>query len=680
MQDELRMVSDAKGRIQIDDRAAGKLWGGDGHALQLRYCDTQTQSVVELSACEWDHCRVTTLKRERHAVHHRYLFPHIGIGFEIEYALSGDSVRLRLPIASLREENSRYRAMSATPLPRFGRVANGEPGYLVLPNYCGSICRFNGEREHTQRSMFYGCGSDDQPNPTVMPIYGVVHGRAAMLGIVEDGKFDAQLIAEANRAGYYAAYVQFCFRDEPDDRIDDVDRALRLCFVGGEQAGYVGLAKRYRDYLLQDVGLEPLKQRVENNRVLRYYCESYSDFRVGLGKKLCAGPGTENDGDGTFQACRKFEHVKRVLTTLASEGIEKATIILVGWTQEGADGLYPTKFPADERLGGDIKLRDLVTFAQSMDYQIVSWDNYTDCYRRSPDFSACDVIKTADGSLYTPGWYWAGGLAYKICPEIGLEHALRSLPIIKDRYGFAGVYLTDAMPLALVKCHEAVHGHAATRRSMAEGYRRIASSVRQMMGGCHVENAHDYMADSCDAISRIPTQVAPGGRPGHKRFYDCFLGERVPFYQIAYHGIIQYHLYPPYDCDHALLNELQYGAKPRFEMHFPADRDDDVSLATWLPVIKQQYNLLCRDFGYLQYEFIDNHRLLDRNVSETTYTDQTIVIVNYGDGDYATADGVVPAKGYLIAGPQGKADHAMAVTVGCQVEPSPTDQPSASAV
>ena len=646
----LELESDAAGRITVRDTRTGKVWTGGRHNLSIRYFDRQTSAVQTTALRVSRGDRVDAQVPGRNRIVFAYSLPRLGLRFQLRVLLRGTGVELRIPTASIVERNRRYRLLSITPNPRWGAVAAGEEGYLFLPNRCGAICPFTTRHRATQRALFYGRSSPSQPADVSMPVFGVVHGDSAFLGIVTSGEFDAQHVAQthAGPRRLFSTYVSFVYRHQPGDSVDPVDRAVQYVFLAGDEASYVGMAKAYRSYVLKEKRVPSMRERAGRSAVLRYYYGAYNDIRLNLGMKQCGHPGQKNDGRGEFRIIQTFRDAMQSVRAVKEGGIDRAAFILVGCTPDGADGLYPTKWPPEERLGGATGLKELVRCARSLGYQIVNWDNYTDGYEISPDWSPDHIQKNRDGSRVTPHWYWRGGLAYKICPEWGMKLARQTLPRMKE-LGLKGVYLCDAMPIGLFPCFDPNHSHRPGRRSVAEGYRKIASLVRETFGGCHGENHQDYMADCVDAVSHVPVRATPARQipPARRTFHACFLSRLVPFYPIAYHGIVQYHLLPHWFHKDEFLNEIEFGAVPRNNPPMGADfRGYHQWLVRSLPVMKRQYDVLCNELGHLQYEFIDNHRQAARGVTETTYSDGTRIFVNYRREDVVCDRVKIPARGY----------------------------------
>lgn len=641
---------DCKGGLSVRDGRTGKTWLGTEY-LAATCFDVKNSAPKVFYPGHAHGFAVTSLKTGTAKQRTRFLYEHKDAGFKflVEYTLCRNSLEVRIPFSRITEDVKRFPLMSITPLPGWGGVRTGEEGYLLLPEQSGMICRFDKKKSGQLRNLIYG-RTGSQPNSTTMPVFGMAHGDSAFSGIITGGQFDTELIADVHTKSdkRNAAYIMFHYRHEKTDPVDPVDRSIRYSFLAGEDAGYAGMAKTYRQYLLKEKKIFPLKQRAKKNSTLDYYLKAYNDIRIDMGIKRSKGPGVKGDGKGRFIAGTTFEEAKEIIDAVKESGIDRATFILVGWTLDGADGAYPTKFPPDERLGGKKGLESLIRRAQSYGYQIVSWDNYTDAYELSPGWNKAFIQKNRDGSMVTPNWYWAGGLAYKICPEHGIFMFKKNIPRMK-KLGFNGVWLCDAMPIGLYACFDKNHMHTHTKRSTAEGYRKIAALAQKSFGGCHVENAHDYMAGVCDAVSCTPVRKGGAGKKKDALFYEYFFGTPVPFYQIAYHGLVIYHLYSientkKDDCE--LLREIEYGAMPRSEVPFTNPGGRSGWTAKWLPAMKEQYDVLCRELGRLQLQFIENHREIAPSVFETTYSDGTIILVNYTDRDYAHKGIVCKAHWY----------------------------------
>jgi hypothetical protein len=576
-----------------------------------------------------------------------FLAPKEGISFRIEYSLNGSMLEVSIPVSSIKENCQYFPLLSITPLPGFGAVQTGEPGYMLLPNYSGVICRFDKDISLTHSNMIYMQQSQWEDFAD-LPVFGVCHKNSAFLGIVTSGEFDTEIMTELNRGPerQNCIYPRLHFRYGKADEIDNVDRRICYHLLSDADADYAGMARTYRNYLLQAKNLQPLRNRIPKQPPLTNY-DSYGFIKI-----FCAGRSPQADGQGTMHITTTFAEVQKILQAIKDAGIEKASVILVGWNQEGHDGKYPTRLPAEPRLGGDEGLKRLVDFTKELGYQITFHDNYADGYQTSPDFAEADVITDRDGWPIRAG-IWGGGTSYIMCPSQMLQFAEKDLPRTKSM-GLNGKYYLDGTVQPPRICYDKRHGHPATRRAYCEGVKNIARLARKTFSGCEIENAVDFMSDSIDGIAQIITYKLP--KVQNTDFGRYFIDDIVPFYQIAYHGILQYRLHCPADhkkiygsAETGLLKEIEFGAMPRIELCYRHAPEIGHPVYTdYLAFMKKQYDILCSELGQLQLEFIEDHKSLAPNVFKTIYSDGTEVIVNYGKTSFTYGNHIVNPESYLV--------------------------------
>jgi len=569
----------------------------------------------------------------------------IGVKFLIRFVLDKDILRISIPHDEMVEDKKQSFALMSVELMPCGFAARtGEEGYLLLPNYSGVASRFKRREPQQHRFLLY------VPQPqwediTVLPVFGAVHGKAAYAAIVESGDFDTSVVASFNWGRRQANAVQpeFHYRYQHGDEVDPVDRVVSYHFLSGSEAGYVGMAKRYREYLIKTKGLVPLRAKALISSDAAYMCEAYGFLKI-----FCAGKVLLPDGSTQYRVYTTFAEALQILKRLKQEGLEKVRCILVGWNWDGHDGRYPTRFPVDQRLGGEAGLKRLIEAAKEMNYQLTFHDNYSDAYRCSPDWNEAIMIRDRQGDLY-PGGVWAGGQSYFPCPRLAAQRFMyRDLPRIMN-LGVNGWYYLDGTPRALRGCYDKTHGHPLNRRAEGEAIADQFQTVRAFFGGCAVEMPTAFVLPAVDEVAHIPYFGVWPLRPAFKSLID----EITPFFHIAVHGLIIYHLmdwrvYPRLfgSVINGILKEIEFGAMPRNEVSFrPSSFGNFQEHIGWM---KKEYEWICSGMGALQKEFIESHRKLDEKIFETAYSNGTRVLVNY-ENKPATSDGrTIPVKNHVI--------------------------------
>jgi len=497
----------------------------------------------------------------------------IGVRFLVKFILDKDVLRISIPYGELKESKAQSFALLSVELLPCGFAARtGEDGYLLLPNYSGLVSRFKRREPQQYRSLLY-VSQPQWEDITILPVFGAVHGKAAYAAIVENGDFDAGVVASFSwgERQAYAIQPEFYYRHHRSDEVDPVDRGVAYHFLSGSDAGYVGMAKRYREYLIKTKGVMPLREKAMVSPEAAYMCEAYGFCKIECARKI-----KTPDGSSRYRVSATFSEVIQILKRLKQEGLEKVRCILRGWELDGADGSYPAKFPIDHRLGGEAGLKRLIEAASEMGYQLSFHDNYSDAFRSSPDWDEAIMVRDRQGHLY-PGGVWAGGQSYFPCPRLAAQRFMRrDLPRIRD-LGVNGWYYLDGTPRALRGCYDQTHGHPLNRRAEGEGIVDQFQTVRAYFGGCAVEMPTAFVLPAVDEVAHIPCFGFWPLRPEFKSLVD----EVTPFFHVAVHGLIIYHLmnwsiYPRLfgSVINGILKEIEWGAMPRNEVRLPSLFDD----------------------------------------------------------------------------------------------------------
>ena len=467
---------------------------------------------------------------------------------------------------------------------------------------------------------------------SLMPIFGVKNQDGFTM-IIAEGMKCAFRMRVGVKDGHYYAIPRFVL--DGDEPFEDIS-LLKVEF--GKEADYSDMANYYREYQLNRGACVPLRERVKDNKYLEYAVDAL-EVRIRMGWKpapaLILEQTVENEPD--MKVACTFERVKDIIDGLKDAGVDKTQLCLVGWNKSGHDGRYPQIFPVEEKLGGEEKLRELISYAQENGYQIVCHTNSTDCYHIAEDFSEDIVIKNKDGSLQGEKTPWSGGKMYHLCPKKAIEFAKRDLPKVAD-LGFKGIHYIDVMSVvSLRKCYD--KNHPVHQGETSEIYREIANDCKTVFGGFASEGVFDFAADYLD----YGLYVAFGDN--NKSLFD----KEVPLWPMVYNGII---LSNPstttvnYPVKHPKnrLKLIEYGGRPSFyfyskfmenkgrDINWLGKEDiecgDEESLKEAIKSMKIAYEEY-KERRHLQYAHIVKHSEKEPGVYEVTYSDGSVIKVDY---------------------------------------------------
>jgi hypothetical protein len=487
--------------------------------------------------------------------------------------------------------------------------------------------------------------------PASIPVFGLVAengdgGRVAFGAIVTQGDFDAKLAV--GRSGktipYNHSWVQFLYRRQGQfsltggqpawlyepDRIGG-DRQIRFCFLTGESADYVGVATRYRDFLLQERGARQIGDDVPLIRL---------GFFLGIERRTWFLR--------EMVEMTTFDQTRAILDDLDAAGVSRLDVFLWNWNQAGVRGRYPQRVPVEERLGDEDDLRALAETVSERGQRLFLYDDYL---ISQPDgrgvFPYSDAIRGVDGLPVGDDGFSL------INPQVSLrKFAVHDIPRMAE-LGASGLWLDE---FAFLTVPDTNDRYPLSRESFAATWMQIADLTREQFGAVAMSGGNSYAILHSDAFDFVATDST------HYNLFD----ETVPLYQIVAHGLISYAGVPynlSNDGRRTFLRQVEYGAIPAFVLteasssllYRTAARDlYSTQYEFWRGEVIEQYQAM-EELAPLANQFIVAHARLAKGVYQTGYEDGTCVVVNYNESPYELETGFfgknpvsVPALDFVV--------------------------------
>ena len=643
------------------DRIPSALWRTHADSqLTFSYTDAKRRQIRETDPLT-EGARVT-YEPIQDGVRVVYSMPTRGFTITTDYILGRDYLEVRIPDDGFKEEKE-FLIVHLEVLPFFGAATDNDQGYMVFPDSSGAIAPFTRDHgRYAKQFEEYVYGPEDYPfseyspmttlnRQVPMPIFGLVHHDGAFLGVITEGEYDAKIVAAPSGyiVDYYRTNAKFIIRREflaplrRDANVQTVesarirtDRAVRYYLLDQEQASYTGMALRYREHLIDTLGLQPGRITDENGVAPMHI----RIFHAVLEDRIL------------------FDHLI-VLTTLAEareiverlqqSGVRRFDVTLVGWTQNGYAGRYPRRLPVERAIGGEAGLREFVRFANERGVRVYLQDNYIDAYDDNGGFSTRRDIVRSPSKLPITGFSRGFNRGrYLLSPLAALERfAARDIPIMAQ-WGVAGL---DFERFGWNLIFDRNDRYRAERADVAQAWSEIVRLSREHMGGAMVQGGNVYLLPLADKVSRTPLEETT----------HLFASRSIPFYQIAVHGIVPYFGWPSNlrsEPQRDYLKNIEYGAMPIFEL---TAKDSSLlkdavrynilfssKFDIWAERVLQEYNEQSVKMGYLQDVAIVDHRLLDTDVYQTAYEDGSRVIVNYRSTPWQSGDITVGPLDYVL--------------------------------
>ena len=345
------------------------------------------------------------LVRDEHTIAYTYrpdgftadiFFTEYGAGLSVEVSLAGehgDELLVRVPDASIREEQEGVYIATVSLCPMFGATyMDQEPGYMLVPDGAGALIRLTDKEERFPTGysqMIYGTDygfteggaayylwdeyeTTVSPHRVILPVFGMAHTgeHAGFLGYVEQGETRCSVEAHPNgamRVSYNRCFAKFLLRDvykQPlnqsgstkmdmveKDRIHH-DMAVRYFLLAGDQADYTGMAVRCREYLL-DTGRVKAGDTAYRTRI-DFIGSDREKFLVGTRPVVMT----------------TAEEASEILRELQLAGVTSTLVVYRGWQNGGLYGLPVSSFSADGAIGGNDAVRRLHSEVSRMGGQL----------------------------------------------------------------------------------------------------------------------------------------------------------------------------------------------------------------------------------------------------------------------------------------------------------------------
>ncbi len=543
--------------------------------------------------------------------------------------MSDGAMRLRVPVCDIPRDVKKLFVY----LQRF-QAQKGEDGYFIIP---------------TLREGNMGLFKFDDASKVYrvqMPFWGVKTPRGTTVAIAKGLALEYFLIEEV-KGGVHKLFPRYNIDKIDFDPYEDV---VIDFYDLGKEATYVDMAKKYRAYQLERGEVVPLKERVKNNQTLKYSVESpFVRIKMAVNKRpkglTDANSPLWDKIEHSLDIFHTFDSFIEIMKKMNVAGVKEADVCFVGWQTGGFDGYFPDLFPVEERLGGEAKMREAVEIGKSLGYHMTTHINNHNMYKRAKRWSENDVSKNRKGE---PRTYvvWPGGQAYHTCFQTICDRFIDSdIAKLKDMGMNAPQHVDVTSAITPTPCCDPLHPN--NRKQMAEHQIRLGEKYRDIFGGFTSEAGFDHVAKVLDYA--LYTSCVYLGLHENKKGDTSSLTERdvLPLWQIVYHGIILSNVdWYTIDCylkpkghDYR-LKFIEAGGRPTFYWtRYKKQKDIDAIAEAYREYVPMRY---------LQYEFIERHERLTRDVVLVGYSDGSEVVVNYGNEPFTYKGKNVPARDYKL--------------------------------
>jgi hypothetical protein len=603
----------------LTDLTSGRRWG-PVQLLHLEVLDKPEQRKVTLRSYRTD-----LFEAEPGRLHVAIGVASRGIrlGFWVEVVAG--QLRFQVDFAEVYEDRPQVcRLGSVQFLPGLVHVSGLEAKILLGLN-TGTMGSPHGKPALRDRFMIYGEQSRWELLPTLpMAAARDENGGMMLLAAGNPGETYCEVACDGAHGGEVQLGMQW--REGWSDPVDAAPREIRWIPLKRDADLLHDSAAHLRRHIIEDLGKKTIVQRCAESPELAdmmdatilklfFACEN-------TGIMMNGAPKSEGT---TFRLVMTCAEAEAGLRRLKAAGLAKAQIQMVGWNPSGHDGMWPSRFPIDRRIGGESGLRQLIAAGRELGYGMQVHDNHKSSYRRSPEFDEQEVVHDIHGPMGLGEW--GGGITYILADtEEQFEHAEREMRRLKE-LGLTGPGYLDGMGNPL---HRDYHPrHRRSRSDYARGTNRLLEIAKQVYGAAGTECGFLYCCIPAD------TMVTGGSAWMLRACSDEWpvkrlMERRVPLWDLALHGLI---IREDHDLDWAgCMRAVLFGAHPRDEWSTrPGIMSvlDDQRIAR----LVAKHQLVLGRFARLQSESLVRWEETGPQSQRTVFSDGTEVAADFATGE-----------------------------------------------
>ncbi len=547
-------------------------------------------------------------------------------------------------------------------MPYFGCAEYTDDGYIFVPDGSGALIENDFTAldglSKTYSTEVYGRDLAlslslklGYTEATTMPVFGTKAGDSAWLGIIDTGDAVAMVKAQSARESfpYTQSYCEFMynkkdtFQSKTSRNIKDyVQTALehtdlenatvRFYGLSGDKADYIGMAKTYRDYLVE------YGTGSEVSADLPFYAEILGAFQ-----RTESVLGFITD---VTKSATTFEEATAIINTLSELGVKNINARYIGWLNGGTDTSMIKNSKHESVLGSKQELIDFNKAVEAQGGTTFLDVELIEKYKTSLSWSANKLAVRNILNNHAEQYIFSRNigmpnedLMYYLCRPQYFQTQIDNLFKNYADYGVKGI---STGTLASANYSDMNNSAKVFRDAQQVNDAAVSAlaSIKENMG-----EQGKVMVTSGNS-SMLPYADVVVGAPMYSNGYEVTYTD-VPFLQIALHGLVTYTETAHNLCNDPqtqLLRQLETGTVPYYlftqvdSSAFVGTRLNYIytsQIDTWKDSAAANYKALASVLnGYCDKE-ITNHVIITDDVRATTYGNERVVVVNYGSKPYA---------------------------------------------
>ncbi|MFW6016276.1 MAG: DUF5696 domain-containing protein, partial [bacterium] len=631
-------------------------------------------------------------------------YPNIEIiKIPIDYILEDDSLIAKIPVDEIQypediiDQSGDYGRpgkkvtfplTSIQFMPYFGAANNEEDGYIFVPDGSGALINLNNNKDqqaapsyvksvYGRDNIFPQTEKRNNSQQISFPVFGMKKSDKGFIGIIEQGEALANI--NANIAGRNSSYntvfpsftittkgttglgvdaQEFGTLEAPHistagkmdvyaPRNNKGDIKIKYLFLDGKNADYVGMAKKYREYLQQNRNVKQFETPGDIPLVLEF---------VGAIPRVEPFWGLPRE---TTRPLTSFSQAQEIIGDLIEKGASNLNVKYSGWLKGGIVHNYPGNLSIENKLGEMNDFEEFIDFLEQKNVNLY------------PEVSLTNIHNTSFFDGFVPRIHSSRRPDRLIAKDYEFDYATYQAKDEYERYILSPSYLEETIS----KFWEKYNTFGLNNLSLAYMGNQLNSDFRPEIDdyvdrqqalniykeqvnkmtnhynlNLMVNNGHEYLFDDISYILNIPLES------DEHNIFD----RSVPFYQIAVNGLINYAGQPfnyVSDPQKYKLKMLEIGALPYFKWFYEEPQIvKDTGLGKLFSAHYEQsfdkainlYEEFNTIYEKIKNDKISDHKMVEENVFKTTYSNGLSIIVNYNKNKVDFDNYSIPGEDYIV--------------------------------
>lgn len=666
--------------VLLKDNNSGKIWsavntiensnGENNSPIYIEYINSKNFIKENIKSLNSSECKVRVASKNiKNGVQLVYYFDEIGISVPVSYVLRKDSLAVTVDFENAYEKENKLLSVSVAPF--FCSVKNNTAdSYLLLPTGSGAIMypdeRTDGVRNYT------GYIYDSDPASLVpeilneetairLPVFGVKDGNNALLSVIEEGDSHSYISASAGNtdSGCSNAFTTFYARgyditDVSDnlvggvksdiyqvaDTIDKRKATIVFYSLSGDNANYMGMAKKYREYLQSQ---DYIKKTVSENPYALYITGGAQVDELVLGFSV-----------KKTKALTTFSQAQKIIKEIGNQTGVNGSVQLKGF---GDSGLSVKKiaggFKFSSVFGKDSDRLSLEKYCANnkitlfTDFDLI---NFSSAYKgyNSLTSAAKSAMHRKVKLYYRDKALWnydKESEKFYLLKRSELENVVKELNKTVSKKKISNVSLST---LGKIAYSDYSVDQYNSRGKIAEDVKKYINSIKSKDLKVATEAANAYAAVLSDSIFETPTDNG---------YYNSF-DAAIPFYQMVFKGYV-----PMYstavnvtaDIDKSIMLAVQSGTSLGFSVvgeynyEFANTPYADLYASSYAGSKKKIVEAIKANSEYysaISGQTITAYEFISPSVTKTTFSNGVTVFANHSDKTSYSPIGDLKPYGY----------------------------------